>query len=55
MRTGETAMTDEVLSSVARRELLALGTAAIGVVATTFDGPAALADDERAKTDAVDQ
>jgi hypothetical protein len=31
-------MTDEVLSSVARRELLALGTAAIGAVAATSAG-----------------
>jgi 2-haloacid dehalogenase len=47
-------MTDEILNSVGRRKLLSgLGMAAIGVVAATPVGRAALADDQRTKMDTV--
>jgi 2-haloacid dehalogenase len=47
-------MTDEILTSVGRRKLLSgLGTAAIGAMAATAVGRAALADDQRTKMDAV--
>ena len=47
-------MTDEILNSVGRRKLLSgLGVAAIGVVAATPVGRAALADDQRTKMDAA--
>ena len=47
-------MTDEVLNSVGRRKLLlGLGTAAIGAMAATPVGRAALAEEQGAKVDAV--